>query len=99
MERDKKNIFVGIFDILFIMVLCFISLLVPMLIRGKVLVGSGSSGGLHYTFSWPTFLLTLFIIGGYVYFVITQSDKELRHMIKKIYDAKDSKNLEDKISA
>lgn len=87
-----KNMIVGVFDVMFIMLLCFASLLVPILVRGKVLVGSGSGGGLTYTFSWPTFLLTLLIIGGYILFILSQSDKELRHMIKKLYDKNNSNN-------
>lgn len=91
MPKKTKEAIIAAIDILFIMILCFVSLLVPMLIRGKVLVGSGASTGMHYTFYWPSFLLTLLIIGGYIYFILTQSDKELRQMISAVYDGRSGK--------
>jgi hypothetical protein len=85
---NRKKVFIDVIDILFIMILCFVSLLVPMLAQGKVLVGSGGAGGLHYRFKLGTFIPTLLIIGGYIYFVVAQSDKELHRMIETVYGKK-----------
>ena len=61
--KTGKNRFMEVFDVLFIMVLCFATLLSTMLMRGKVLVGSGGGGGMTYTFWAWTFLLTFLGLG------------------------------------
>jgi hypothetical protein len=38
-EPPKQSIFMQVFDVLFILVLCFISLLIPILLAGEILVG------------------------------------------------------------
>jgi hypothetical protein len=81
----RKRIGEQIVDILFIMLLCFVSLLIPMLYRGKVLVGSGSSAGLVYSFEPWSFILIVGVIGALAYFIISQSDRELRKIIDKVY--------------
>lgn len=88
-KRSEKDTHLStkIFDILFVLMLCYITLLIPMLMRGKVIVGSGAEGGgLQYSFSFLTFLLTFLVLGVYLAFVISNSNKELKSMIKKKYD-------------
>ncbi|MDO8886509.1 hypothetical protein [Candidatus Oleimmundimicrobium sp.] len=82
-----KNRFMEVFDVLFIMILCFTTLLTTMLMRGKVLVGSGSGGGMTYTFSAGTFLLTFLSLGTYLAIVIPQSNRELGEIVEGLYEA------------
>ncbi len=83
--KKAKNRFMEVFDVLFIMVLCFATLLTTMLMRGKVLVGSGSGGGMAYTFSAWTFLLTFLGLGAYLAIVIPQSNRELGEIVEILY--------------
>ena len=83
--KTRKNRFMEIFDVLFIMVLCFATLLSTMLARGKVLVGSGSGGGMAYNFSAWTFLLTFLGLAAYLAFVIPQSNRELGEIVESLY--------------
>ncbi|HOV29216.1 MAG TPA: hypothetical protein PLY83_03905 [Synergistales bacterium] len=86
MPRQKgKNLFMEVFDVLFIMLLCFATLLSTMLMRGKVLVGSGSGGGMAYTFSAWTFLLTFLGLVAYLAYVIPQSNRELGEIVECLY--------------
>jgi hypothetical protein len=39
-REPKQSRFMQVFDVLFILVLCYLFLLVPILLTGKVLVGS-----------------------------------------------------------
>jgi hypothetical protein len=39
-QEPKQSAFWQVFDVLFILVLCYVFLLVPILLTGKVLVGS-----------------------------------------------------------
>lgn len=71
---------------MFIMVLCFVILLTTMLMRGKVLVGSGSTGGIDYSFNLPIFLMLVLALGIYMFYVLSRSNKELKTMIKYLYD-------------
>jgi hypothetical protein len=68
------------FDIVFIMVLCFATLLAAMLIRGKTV-----NGAAIYSFGIASLLAT--VIGFTVYFVVVlkSSDKELRMMVAEMY--------------
>jgi hypothetical protein len=79
-EAPKNSRLMGAFDVLFIMILCFATLLTTMLIQGGVLVGNSSSG-IHYVFKISTFLAIVVGFVGYLIFIIPQSDKELRAMV------------------
>lgn len=88
-EKQKKHensLWMEVFDVMFIMVLCFVILLTTMLMRGKVLVGSGATGGIDYSFNLPIFMLIVVALGTYMFYVISRSDKELKAMIKYRYD-------------
>lgn len=85
-KKTKNNLWVEIFDVMFIMVLCFVILLTTMLMRGKVLVGSGSTGGIDYSFNLPIFLMLVLALGIYMFYVVSRSNKELKSMIKYLYD-------------
>jgi hypothetical protein len=38
-EEPKESVFMQVFDVLFILVLCYICMLIPILLEGKMLVG------------------------------------------------------------
>lgn len=85
-KKPENSGLMEVFDVMFIMLLCFVILLTTMLMRGKVLVGSGSTGGIDYSFNLPIFMLILVALGTYMFYVISRSDKELKAMIKHSYD-------------
>ena len=74
-----------VFDVMFIMLLCFVILLTTMLMRGKVLVGSGSTGGMDYSFNLPIFLMLILALAIYLVYVFSSSNKELKAMINNLY--------------
>lgn len=84
--KHENSLWMEVFDVMFIMLLCFIILLTTMLMRGKVLVGSGSTGGIDYSFNLPIFMMIVAALGFYMFYVISRSDKELKAMIKYCYD-------------
>ncbi|ATW28551.1 hypothetical protein DCMF_23425 [Candidatus Formimonas warabiya] len=77
----------SVFDVLFIMILCFATLLTTMLMQGGVLVG-GSASGMRYHFSIASFLMVVAGLIIYLFYIIPHSDKELREMIKHLYGEK-----------
>lgn len=81
-----KKQFQEVFDVVFIMLLCFTTLLTTMLTRGKVIVGSGSAGGLAYTFGISSFVITMGFFVLCIAYIVKKSDKELRQMIAGAYD-------------
>ena len=85
-EKKKNNLFMGIFDVLFIMILCFATLLTTMLMQGGVLVGGDGTAGMNYTFGGLSFSAVVLGFGLYLFYILPHSDKELREMIKKLYD-------------
>ena len=85
-KKHENSLWMEVFDVMFIMLLCFVILLTTMLMRGKVLVGSGSTGGIDYSFNLPIFMMIVVALGAYMFYVISRSDKELKAMIKYRYD-------------
>jgi hypothetical protein len=83
--RRRSHVLVQWFDVLFVMLLCFITLLTTMLMRGKVLVGSGSTEGLDYSFSWRTFGAVAAIFLVYVWYMLSHSERELKEMVRHVY--------------
>ena len=85
-KKHENSMWMEVFDVMFIMLLCFVTLLTTMLMRGKVLVGSGSTGGIDYSFNIPVFMMIVVALGAYMFYVISRSDKELKAMIEYRYD-------------
>lgn len=85
-KKHNNSLWMEVFDVMFIMLLCFVILLTTMLMRGKVLVGSGSTGGIDYSFNFPIFMVIVVALAAYMFYVISRSNKELRAMIKYRYD-------------
>lgn len=79
--NKKRNWRYEAFDILFIMILCFATLLTAMLIKGD------SSPRMEYVLKPLTFILTVGVICIYIWYILRESEKGLRAMIKKIYNA------------
>lgn len=78
--RGKKNWIYEAFDILFVMILCFATLLSAMLIKGN------SPPKIEYILKPVTFIITIGAIGIYIWYVLRESEKELKNMIEKIYN-------------
>ena len=89
MHQRESIGFMKYFDIVFILILCYISLLLPILLRGTVLVGSGTASGMDYTLN--PLLLTAVLIAtiGYLVFMLTRSDKEMRKVYNIVYGQKE----------
>ena len=79
-----SNMLMNIFDTLFIMILCFGTLLTAMLMKEK------STGVMDYTINIKTFALTIGGLVLYMSFIIIQSEKSLKSMIDHIYGDKTS---------
>jgi hypothetical protein len=82
-KQSKKSV---VFDTLFIMMLCFATLLTTMVLQGGVIVGG--EGGLSYIIKWPSFILTMGGVALYTIYILKESDKELKKMISFIYEDK-----------
>lgn len=76
-------------DVLFIMALCFGTLLTTMLMRGTVLVGSGGGGGMDFNFSVPAFMGTLAGLLLYLGYLLTRSERQLRAVCNSSYGCED----------
>jgi len=79
--KHENSLWMEVFDVMFIMLLCFVILLTTMLMRGKVLVGSGLIGGIDYSFNLPIFIMIVAALGSYMFYVISRSNKELKAII------------------
>lgn len=71
-----------VFDVMFIMLLCFSTLLATMLLQGGLLVGGE---GIQYDFNLVSFLITFVSLAGYVIYILKNSDKELKIIINRMY--------------
>jgi hypothetical protein len=74
--------FKTIFDIMFIMILCFATLLATMLMQGGLLVGGE---GIDYRFNPGSFALTFGVLALYFFFILKIGRKELKNLIEKVY--------------
>ncbi|HKL11130.1 MAG TPA: hypothetical protein VJ990_06780 [Clostridia bacterium] len=67
------------FDILFIMILCFATLLSAMLIKGS------NPLKMEYVLKPVTFILTFGAVMVYIWYVARESEKGLKAMVEKVY--------------
>lgn len=74
--------FKTIFDIMFIMILCFATLLATMLMQGGLLVGGD---GIDYKFDPISFFITFGALAVYFIFILKIGRKELKVLINKVY--------------
>ena len=56
-----------------------------MILRGAVIVGSNPASSIKYSFGIISFLITLIGFIVYLFYIIPNSDKELRNMINELY--------------
>ena len=80
--NKNRNCLQEAFDILFIMILCFATLLSAMLIKGS------NPLQMEYIIKPATFIMTVGSIGIYIWYVSRESEKGLKMMIQKIYKTK-----------
>lgn len=78
-KKKKGNIFVEIFDAMFIMLLCFGTLLSAMLMQMH------AAAGMKYNFSLLTFGIMVICLMIYMFLVLTHSEKGLKSIIQMIY--------------
>jgi hypothetical protein len=79
-----------LFDILFVMGLCFGTLLSTMLLQGGVLVGGNGSAGIHPAGGIRHAALVGLAFCLYLGYLLPRSDKELRAMVSRRYEGPDS---------
>lgn len=91
MHQRESSGFMKYFDILFILILCYISLLLPILLRGTVLVGSGEASGMNYDLNPPLLAAVILTTAGYLVYILRNSDKELRKVYNLVYGPKEEK--------
>lgn len=84
-NKSKFDFLIKTFDVMFVMTLCFLTLLTTMILRGSVIVGSNSSSKMTYSFNIIYFLVTFVGLILYLFYIIPRSDKELRGMINELY--------------
>lgn len=82
-ENKKSKLIVEVFDSMFIMILCFVTLLSAMLMQGNASV-------LTYIIDFKTLLITISGLLIYLTFVLRQSDKGLKKMIEHNYSNQES---------
>lgn len=95
-KKKNSSWFMEVFDVLFIMILCFATLLTTMVMQGAVLVGTSASG-MNYTFSIGSFLMVVAGLVVYMGYIIPHSNKELRMMINHMFDEKENKQQGGKL--
>lgn len=89
-EKGKKSkMIVEIFDSMFIMILCFATLLTAMLMQGE-----GSE--LKYVINFKTLIITVIGLVSYLTFVLINSEKGLKSMVKYIYSNEENKEVDKK---
>ena len=87
-NKDKKTkLLVEIFDSMFIMILCFATLLTAMLMQGN-------TGELRYVVNYKTLIIAVIGLVVYLAFVLSQSDKGLKAMINHIYRNKENNEVD-----
>lgn len=74
-QEEKRNLFMRVFDILFIFIVAFICVVTPVVLQGTVLVGWGESGSMKFTWDPVAYFTSLAII--IVFFVVV-----LYHSVK-----------------
>lgn len=79
MKVKKANPWLVLFDTLFVMLLCFATLLSAMVFKGK------SGTGIHYLLDLPTLAITIGALAVYFVYLLPRSNKGLKITIREIY--------------
>ena len=88
-KKKKSKLLAEIFDSMFIMILCFATLLTSMLMQGE-------TGELSYFINYKTLIIMVIGLVIYLAFMLRQSDKELKDMINHIYRFKENDEVNKK---
>lgn len=94
-KPDKPSTFSDLLNILFLMLLCFATLLTTMLMRGKVLVGSGEGSSMTFTIDPVSLSCTAMALGGYLLYILLVSDRQLKDIVNLIYGKSTSGTSEE----
>ncbi|MBC3887715.1 hypothetical protein GH810_05270 [Acetobacterium paludosum] len=89
-KNERKRIGKEIFDSLFIMILCFSTLLSAMLLKNK------SMTGIDYTIYSKTFFVTVLGLIAYLVYMINRSERGLKAMIQVVYFDESIKEMNKK---
>ncbi len=87
--NKKNNIILEIFDSMFIMILCFATLLSAMLMQSE-------DAKISYIINYKTLFITFIGLAVYLTFMLSQSQKGLNSMIKHIYKNESSEEEDAK---
>lgn len=88
--KAKKSWLIELADSLFIMILCFATLLTAMLLT------TGIKEGMDYTIKPISFAVIIISLVIYLAFVLHNSEKELKTMIHILYDKTETLEWEEK---
>ena len=80
-----KDVLAEVWDILFVMILCFATLLATMLVKGRVITGTDGGGSSLYRFDPGKFVLTAVFLVAYLLFVVKRSEKDLKSFYSSYY--------------
>ena len=83
MKAKKNNPWFVLFDTLFVMLLCFATLLTAMLLKGE------TGAGMSYLLDYPTLGITFGALALYFAYLLPLSNKGLKLTINAIYDKSD----------
>lgn len=89
-KNDRKKIGKEIFDSLFIMILCFSTLLSAMLLKNKNMMG------IDYTVYFKTFFVTILGLIAYLAYMINRSERGLKAMIQFVFIDKSIEKVSEK---
>ncbi len=84
-KNKKTSIIVEIFDSMFIMILCFATLFVALLMQ------KNDNNILSYTIDLKTLAITTFGLVFYLILLLSQSEKGLKSMVNHIHSSKKEK--------
>ena len=84
MKTRKNNIWLVLFDTLFVMLLCFATLLTAMLLKGE------AGTGMSYLLDYPTLGITAGALALYFAYLLPLSNRGLKVTISAIYDNNDT---------
>lgn len=93
-KRDWKGLFLTIWDILFVLILCFVVLLTTMLVTKS----AGSPAFTGYTLRPALLLGVIAALALYLGFMVTASLKGLRQLIERYFRRQDGKTEEEERS-
>jgi amino acid transporter len=85
-KNNTKSTLIKIFDILFIMILCFATLFVTMKNNDSLLNWLNPNKNNIYSFELISFIVMVVCFIAYLIYIISNSNKELKNMIAEIYD-------------